>query len=47
MMVWNTFTGNVKEPYRTIEDTIEIIDPDDSHYRRFDSINIGDRPSVE
>jgi hypothetical protein len=47
MMVWNTFTGNVKEPYRTIEDTFEVIEPDDSHYRRFDSINIGDRPSVE
>jgi hypothetical protein len=42
MMVWNTFTGNVKEPYRTIEDTFEVIDPNDSHYRRFDSVNINE-----
>lgn len=40
MMVWNTFKDGKKEPFRTIEDTFEVIDPDNSHYRRSDRISI-------
>jgi hypothetical protein len=32
MMVWNTFRDQKKEPYRIVEDSVSIIDPDDSHY---------------
>jgi hypothetical protein len=43
MMVWNNFPDNKKEPFRTIEDTFEVIDPDNSHYHRFSRINLGER----
>ena len=40
MMVWNTFEDGKKEPFKTIEDTFEVIDPDSSHYQRFTNVGI-------
>jgi hypothetical protein len=40
MMVWNTLKDGKKEPFITIEDTFEVIDPDSSHYDRWRSVSV-------
>jgi hypothetical protein len=40
MMVWNTLEDGKKEPFITIEDTFEVIDPDSSHYDRWRSVSV-------